>query len=413
VVAGGFAAVSVSAIQTHLSVGSGFSIRVVLNERAFLAGVYPPSPDANQHSFSFRHALDWWFESPFRLWSLFFCTSWLFMLVAGNGLLIRLKGLRGMTWSPREDSRESPLAKSSVPSMGGVGLIGSAVLAYTAIMSALLALDAFTARFYPNELNQDVQIFGFPIFVSAIAGVGWAGEWSKATGRGGLRARTKLALQGLFTLAFLLLELSTKEIALQPFEFLSIGIFIILALVVFAASNAVYFTDGIDGLVAGLILELGVAAIALAYWLREQSLGVRTPMEVPIFWASLSGASLGFLAFNRHPARVVLGDTGSLALGAALGAGAVALRAVFLLPFIGFIFWLELLSVMLQFAGFKFTRERFGEGPHVFRRARLHHYFEMEGWSEWRIAITFWGFNAVTSTVGLILWWRGDLPRFP
>ena len=117
--------------------------------------------------------------------------------------------------------------------------------------------------------------------------------------------------------------------------------------------------------------------------------------------------------FNRHPARVFMGDTGSLALGAALGAGAVATGTVWLLPFIGYMFYVEMFSVISQVLYFKYTRKKFGEGKRLFRRAPLHHHFELAGWSEWRVVITFWGINAVTSLIGLVLWWRGDLPRFP
>ena len=108
-----------------------------------------------------------------------------------------------------------------------------------------------------------------------------------------------------------------------------------------------------------------------------------------------------------------MGDTGSLALGAALGAGAILTRTVWLLPFIGFIFYVEMFSVIAQVLYFKYTRRRFGEGKRLLRRAPLHHHFELSGWSEWRVVGTFWAVNLVTSLVGLALWKLGILPRFP
>ena len=108
-----------------------------------------------------------------------------------------------------------------------------------------------------------------------------------------------------------------------------------------------------------------------------------------------------------------MGDTGSLALGAAVGAGAIMCHAVFLLPFIAFIYFVEMGSVTLQVLYFKYTKRKYGEGRRIFRRAPLHHHFELGGWSEWRVVGTFWAINLVTSIIGLILWHLHILPRFP
>jgi phospho-N-acetylmuramoyl-pentapeptide-transferase len=108
-----------------------------------------------------------------------------------------------------------------------------------------------------------------------------------------------------------------------------------------------------------------------------------------------------------------MGDTGSLALGAAVGAGAIMTQSVFLLPFIAFIYFVEMFSVTLQVLYFKYTRRKYGEGRRIFRRAPLHHHFELGGWSEWRVVGTFWAINLITSAIGLILWQLNILPRFP
>ncbi len=93
--------------------------------------------------------------------------------------------------------------------------------------------------------------------------------------------------------------------------------------------------------------------------------------------------------------------------------GAILTRSVFLLPFVGFVFYIEMFSVIGQVAYFKLTKRRFGEGRRIFRRAPLHHHFELGGWSEWRVVLTFWAINAATTALGLTLWKMGILPPFP
>jgi phospho-N-acetylmuramoyl-pentapeptide-transferase len=129
--------------------------------------------------------------------------------------------------------------------------------------------------------------------------------------------------------------------------------------------------------------------------------------------AVFCAACLGFLNFNKYKAQVFMGDTGSLAIGAALAAVAILLRAVWLLPFVGFMFYVEMLSVTTQVLWFKYTKKKYGEGRRLFRRAPLHHHFELGGWSEWRVVLTFWGINLITALIGLVLWHTGVLPRFP
>jgi phospho-N-acetylmuramoyl-pentapeptide-transferase len=192
-------------------------------------------------------------------------------------------------------------------------------------------------------------------------------------------------------------------------------------LVIVGTSNAVNLTDGIDGLAAGLSVQCSAcfAFVLLQnhHWDNAQdSVGMLIlphSFAVLFFWLCLGGGCLGFLAFNKNPAKVFMGDTGSLALGAALGAGAILARCVLLLPFIGFIFFVEMFSVIFQVGYFKYTKKKFGEGKRIFRRAPLHHHFELGGWKEWRVVGTFWAVNLCTSILGLVLWKMGVLPRFP
>lgn len=189
----------------------------------------------------------------------------------------------------------------------------------------------------------------------------------------------------------------------SSFTFLVAGISL-LVFVVIAFCNAVNLTDGIDGLAAGLAVQCGLALVLASFY----SDGIARLSTWTM--AALAGACFGFLFFNKHKAHVFMGDTGSLAIGAALGAGAILQHAIFLLPFIGFIYFVEMLSVIVQVAWFKWTKKQTGEGKRLFRRAPLHHHFELCGWSEWRVVATFWAVNLFTSIVGLWLWKAGSTP---
>ena len=166
-------------------------------------------------------------------------------------------------------------------------------------------------------------------------------------------------------------------------------------------SNAVNLTDGLDGLAAGLVaiavLTLGLFAYLIgrvdtsAYL---QLFYLRGAGELTIFCAAVVGACIGFLWYNAHPAQVFMGDTGALALGGAVGAIAILLKSEFLLLIVGFVFFAETVSVILQRGVFKYRRNRFGleyaQKHRVFKRAPLHHHFEMSGWPETQVVVRFW-----------------------
>ncbi|MCX7930156.1 MAG: phospho-N-acetylmuramoyl-pentapeptide-transferase [Chlorobi bacterium] len=164
-----------------------------------------------------------------------------------------------------------------------------------------------------------------------------------------------------------------------------------------ATSNAVNLTDGLDGLAIGTV---GIAAFALALIAYVSGNAVfaqyltivhlRGADELTIFAAAMVGASLGFLWFNAYPAQVFMGDTGSLALGGAIGGLCVLIKKEFLLPILGGVFFAETLSVIVQVAYFKYTKHRYGEGRRIFRMAPLHHHFEKCGWHEAKVVIRFY-----------------------
>jgi len=166
-------------------------------------------------------------------------------------------------------------------------------------------------------------------------------------------------------------------------------------------SNAVNLTDGLDGLSAGLVaiavLTLGIFAYLLGRVDTSAHLLVfylRGAGELSVFCGAVVGACIGFLWYNAHPAQVFMGDTGSLALGGAVGAVALLLKSEFLLLFVGAVFFAETLSVILQRSVFKYRRRRFGleyaQKHRVFLRAPLHHHFELKGWPETQVVVRFW-----------------------
>ena len=161
--------------------------------------------------------------------------------------------------------------------------------------------------------------------------------------------------------------------------------------VLMGTSNAVNLTDGLDGLAIGCTIIAAGALTVLTYvsghvvfadYLELQ----RMPLvaELTVFCGSMVGASIGFLWYNAHPAEVFMGDVGSLALGGAIGTVAVIIRQEFLLPFIGGIFVLEAVSVVLQVGSYKLRKKR------IFKMAPLHHHFEQLGWSESKVIVRFW-----------------------
>lgn len=177
------------------------------------------------------------------------------------------------------------------------------------------------------------------------------------------------------------------------------GVFYIpmVVFVVTATSNAVNLTDGLDGLAAGTvgIVALTLAVISYVSGHSELSQYLTIPFlrgngELSIYCAALVGASLGFLWFNAYPAQVFMGDTGSLALGGAVGALCVLIKKELLLPTLGGIFLMETLSVIIQRYYFKYTRKKYGEGRRIFKMAPLHHHFEMLGWPEPKIVMRFY-----------------------
>jgi phospho-N-acetylmuramoyl-pentapeptide-transferase len=178
--------------------------------------------------------------------------------------------------------------------------------------------------------------------------------------------------------------------------------------IITATSNAVNLTDGLDGLAIGLtiiaMLALGLISYISGNAIYSDYLNIvylPGSGELTVFIAALIGAGLGFLWYNFYPAQVFMGDTGSLALGGALGIIAVLVRKELLLPFLAGVFFFETISVIIQTSYFKYTKKKTGEGKRVFKMAPIHHHFEMQGWAEPKIVVRFYIIGIILAIISL------------
>jgi phospho-N-acetylmuramoyl-pentapeptide-transferase len=295
---------------------------------------------------------------------------------------IELLRVREFGQQIREDGPQEHHSKAGTPTMGGL-------IVFVAIAVPYLVLS-------PRD-TQSLAVFGVAVGSAAI---GFADDWIKISKRRslGLSARWKLLAQ--IALALALWWVATEEVGLDTtirsrvFDAeLDVGpalYFIFIFLVIAGASNAVNLTDGLDGLAAGSCAIVLLAYMAITITSGQEGLALLSSCFV--------GASIGFLWFNSFPAAIFMGDTGSLGLGAAIGALAVMTQTELLLVIIGGIFVIEALSVALQVLAFKLLRRR------VLLMAPVHHHFELLAWSETKIMLRFWIVAAVCSGIGYTLY---------
>jgi len=288
--------------------------------------------------------------------------------------------------------------KAGTPTMGGTLILGSTVL------STLLWADLG---------NRAVWLALLGMFY--LGGVGFVDDLIKMRRKQslGLRAWWKFGAQtvlGLVIGLYLYLypmadDVGTKVgILFLKDVYLPLGIFYIIftAVVIVGSSNAVNLTDGLDGLAIGSTIMAALAYTAVAYLVSRVDFArylfvpyVPEASELTIFCGALVGTGLGFLWFNAHPAHVFMGDTGSLALGGALGICALLTKQELLLVVVGGLFVIEALSVIVQVASFKLR------GKRVFLMAPLHHHFELKGWSETQVTVRFWIIAAVFALMSI------------
>ena len=291
-------------------------------------------------------------------------------------------------------------SKAGTPTMGGVIIV-------VAVMISVLLFARLS-----NPLVLAVVV----VFI----GLGLVGFWDdyqkvKKKNSKGISAKTKLMLQVLVSLGaglYLYLNPETSKYIRElyvPFNkdslITDMGIFCLplFVLIIVGCSNAVNLTDGLDGLAIGCSISVALAYAAICYLVGNQQLGEKYLLiphsrfagELTIVCLALVGAGLGFLWFNCHPAKVFMGDTGSLALGGAFAALAICSKHEILLVVIGGVFVMEAASVILQVLSFKVR------GKRLFRMSPIHHHFELKGWHESQVIIRFWILSLLCALIGL------------
>ncbi len=330
-------------------------------------------------------------------------TAFLLSLLFGNFVIRKLISLKFgqpiRTAAEVHKLYELHGAKKGTPTMGGILLIGS-----------LLVSSILWARW-------DNPFVWLVLLSTAFLGaIGLYDDWLKVAKKSsdGISSRLKFLLQcvlaGIFTW-FLLTNPKTATIAQQVFipflknpVILGMGglTFLFYLLVIVGTSNAVNLTDGLDGLATGCTATVAATYAVLAY--VAGNIKAATYLQIPfvafsgeltVLCMALLGSCLGFLWWNAHPARVFMGDTGSLAIGGMLGAVAICSKQEILLVIVGGVFVIEALSVILQVASFKLT------GRRIFRMSPIHHHFELSGWKENTVIVRFWIMSVLFALLGL------------
>src|SRR5262245_46389483 len=293
----------------------------------------------------------------------------------------------------REEGPAGHHAKQGTPVMGGLLILGTATIAFLAL--SLYKVPALTV-----------------LFVTLACGtIGFIDDFIKLTHRRslGLPGRWKMLGLALITVG---VAYAARHQHLPTTVYipglgevnLSYGWYLLLFLVIAGTANGVNLTDGLDGLAAGsaIVALFTFAAMNVIAWIRSGPPGHRfdTKLDLAIIGAALIGGAIGFLWYNAFPAEVFMGDTGSMALGGALGAFAIMMKTIFLLLLVGGIFAIEALSVIIQVFAFKYFHRR------VFLMTPIHHHFEMKAWSETKIMVRFWIVAGILCAAGFALYYR-------
>ena len=320
-------------------------------------------------------------------------TALLFVFLFGPSIIDLLRVRQGKGQPIREDGPKTHLAKRGTPTMGGLMILSGITV------STLL---------WANLSNPYVWIvLGVTLAYGAI---GFYDDYLKVTKQtaSGFGGKARLGLEFLVAglAAYAVMKLGKPTLTVPFFKgvVLPLGIFFIVLgmLVIAGAGNAVNLTDGLDGLAIVPVMIAAATFGLIAYLVGNfrfagylQLHFVAGAGELAIICGAIVGAGLGFLWFNAPPAMIFMGDTGSLALGGALGSIAVATKHEIVLAIVGGLFVLETLSVVIQVASFKLT------GKRVFKMAPLHHHFEQKGWAEPTVVVRFWIISVVLALIGL------------
>lgn len=327
-------------------------------------------------------------------------------------IFIRILAKRGYGQEIRDDGPKSHHTKRGTPTMGGAILIAASTLSY--LISHLLTGVSLSAS--------ALLVIGL---MAGLGIVGFLDDWLKISRRQslGLRAKQKLFGQALVAIIFAIAGLRFRDTyGLTPislhlstvretsFVIGSVAVVIWIIFLVLGTSNGVNLTDGLDGLASGAAILAFLAFILIGVWEFKQSCAivgqvsqcyeVRDPLDIAVLAAALAGSCAGFLWWNASPARIFMGDVGSLALGGAISGIAIVLRTEMLLVLLGGLFVISALSVIIQTGYFKISG-----GKRIFKMAPLHHHFELLGWGEVTIVIRFWIIAGLSVAAGLGLFY--------
>ena len=332
--------------------------------------------------------------------------------VLGTLFLIRVLRARGIGQAIRDDGpfKHPHTQKAGTPTMGGIAVVASAVAGY---------LGAHVRTEQIKFARTGVTLL---LLVIGLAAVGFVDDYlGVRRGRNlGLRKRGKSGGQLLVGSGFALLALYWVDTSthlsftrLLDFEFSMWAWFIWALLIVIGTSNAVNITDGMDGLAAGAATLVFSAFVVIAFWQFRHpetygfAPGEAGPaLDLAVVAAAMMGACAGFLWWNAAPARIFMGDTGSLAIGGAIGGLALLTNTNLLLPILGGLFVIETLSVIAQVIAFRGFKRR------VLRMAPIHHHYEVLGWHEFTVIVRFWLFAGLCVALGLGLFYA-DFIRIP
>ena len=329
-------------------------------------------------------------------------------------LAIRAFRRHGLGQEIRDDGPESHLSKKGTPTMGGTVIVGATVGGY------LIA-----HLFLINQPGRGVTASGLLLLflMVGLGTVGFLDDYLKIRYRRslGLNKTAKLVGQLVVGLTFAVLAINFPSDGLTPASTVvsyvrdigpmalgTVGFVVLAYLFIAGFSNAVNLTDGLDGLAAGCSAMVFGAYVVMSFWqfthdctiaAADGCYQVRDPLDVTLVAAAAMGACLGFLWWNTSPARIFMGDTGSLALGGLMSGMAIVTRTELLLVVLGGLFVAVTLSVIIQVAFFRATRRR------VFRMAPLHHHFELAGWTENTVIVRFWLVTGMAVAFGLGLFY--------
>jgi phospho-N-acetylmuramoyl-pentapeptide-transferase len=341
-----------------------------------------------------------------------FIAAFLLAALPGKAMIARLRQV-GAKQNVSEDAPGTHSKKQGTPTMGGLLIL----FALTVVVIAYMLYTQFSAGANPSA---HFALLPLLLLTLGYGGIGFADDYlSLVRGKNlGLRAREKFAAQCLIGIGFALWlasiaqPSSTTLVSLLPGQLLSRSAagqitldlgwwyYPLMVLFIVGFSNATNFTDGLDGLSSGVTIFISLALAALVAALRP---------DLAFYCLALAGGLAGFLWWNAHPAKVFMGDTCSLALGAALAGVAILGKQEVGLIVASLVCWAELISVMIQVSVFKYRKNRYGieyaRAHRVFRRTPLHHHFEELGWPETQVVIRFWIAGAICAALAL-LWAR-------